>query len=145
MKVTGAEPALSAERPVDRRVGGAGVLEDTGSLPVCAPSMESARDKRVVVGFFPVLCAEGDEFIKAHVRFDDGVVLHHVLDATVYTGDKFIVGGREIVRQDGAELWIVRLGAKENPRDRLSHGNTSVLGEEMKAGSTAITASTPNV
>jgi hypothetical protein len=106
--------------------------------------MESARDKRVVVGLFPVLCAEGEEFIKAHVRFDDGLVFHHVLDSTVYAGDKFIIGGREITRQDGSELWIVRLGAKENPRDRLSHGNTSVLGEEMKAGSTAITASTPN-
>lgn len=77
------------------------------------PSMEGARQKGVVIGYFAVRCAEGDEFIKAHARFYDGELFHHIFDATVYTGDKFTIGGREITRQGGEELWIVRFGAKK--------------------------------
>jgi len=63
--------------------------------------MKGTREKRVVIKLFPFLCAEGDEFIKAHVRFDDGVLLHYVFDALVYVRNKLSIGGRKNVGKEG--------------------------------------------
>ena len=94
------------------------------TLPIAAPSLKGTREKRVVIGFFPADRAIGNEFLKAHVRFDDGVLLHYVCDALVYSGNELSIGGREYVRKKGEELWIVSFRTKENPRDGLVHGDT---------------------
>ena len=94
------------------------------TLPIAAPSLKGTREKRVVIGFLTPFSAEGEEFIKAHVRFDDGVLLHYVCDALIYTGDELSIGGREYLRKKGEELWIVSFRAEEDPGNTLSHYET---------------------
>lgn len=79
-----------------------------------APSEKTTTHKGVVVGRFPAPNAIGNEFSRAHVRFADGHLLHPIFDALVYDGNELLVGGRKVIRQQGFEFWIVRLGAAEN-------------------------------
>ena len=95
------------------------------SLPIAAPSDKGAREKGVVIGWFPFLCAEGKEFFNAHVRFDDGSLLHYVCDALVYSGDELSIGGRKFPLKKGEEFWIVRFRTEEHPGDRFAQVDTS--------------------
>lgn len=91
------------------------------TLPIAAPSLKGAREKRVVIGFLTPFSTEGEEFIKAHVRFDDGELFHYILDALIYTGDEISVGGRRIAREKGEKLWIVSFRTEESPGNRIVH------------------------
>ena len=94
------------------------------TLPIAAPSLKGTREKKVVIGFMPPFGAEGEEFTKAHDRFDDGVLLHYLCDALVYTGNEISIGGRRVAREEGEKLWIVSFGTEENPGNRLIHSET---------------------
>ena len=104
------------------------------SLPIVAPSDKGAREKGVVIGWFPFLCAEGKEFFKAHVRFDDGSLLHYVCDALVYSGDELSIGGRKFPLKKGEEFWIVRFRTEEHPGDRFAQVDTSNVLAQRRAG-----------
>lgn len=89
------------------------------SLPIAAPSLKGTRDNKVVIGYFPALLAEGKEFVKAYVRWDDGELLHFICNALVYNGDELFIGGRKIPRKKGEKFWIVSFSANEEIR--LAH------------------------
>lgn len=103
------------------------------TLPIAAPSLKGTRDKRVVIGFLAPFSAEGKEFIKAHVRFDDGALFNYICDALIYSGDEFVIGGKKSPRKKGEEFWIVSFRTEENPGDRLIHGETPNVPSNRRA------------
>lgn len=91
------------------------------SIGELTPRPEGTNIKRLVIGFTPFRFAEGEEVFKAHVRFQDGSLFFPVLDALVYKGDEFTVGGRKILREKGQEFWVVTLRTAENPTSIEGH------------------------
>lgn len=95
---------------MDKKIG---IPNDGLGIGQSAPSAESASKKRVIVGVFPFLCAEGKEFFELDVRFQDGDLFHPILDGLLYIGDELSIGGRKFPRKEGYEFWVVRRGAKK--------------------------------
>lgn len=99
-------------------------IENDGSgIGELSPCTKDASIKRLVFSLLPIRCAEGDEFIKGHIRFQDGPLFFPVLDALIYQGDELFIGKRKIPREMGREFWIVSLRTAENP--------TSIEGHEL--------------
>src|SRR2546428_7398140 len=114
-------------------VGASMTKPGESSIGELAPRPEGTNIKRLVIGFMPLRCAEGEEFVKAHIRFQDGELFFPVLDALVYEGDELTIGGRKILREKGKEFWIVSLRTAENPTSIERHVFTPNVHNEGRA------------
>lgn len=80
--------------------------------------------KRFVIKHMPPSFAPGLPCLEATVRFQCGDLLFILLDALVYPGDEFTVGGRTIKLEKGQKLWVVTFRAKEDVARLERHANS---------------------
>ena len=85
--------------------------------------------KRFVIGNMPAIFAPGLPCFEATVRFQCGDLFFTLLDALVYPGNEFDVGGRTIKLEKGQKLWIVNFRTKEDVTCLERHASSPYGGE----------------